>query len=202
AGILRRIQNTCFSEYPPEMVRRMSRTDGPLPEEIPRDPARRQKFLKTEETVERGLFYPSLLEDLLPSFEAILRPGARFLDLGSGDGRVVFLAALLGADATGIEYDRRLHRIARRSRARLEEILDTDRAVLRRGDFFDEDLGRYDVLFYFARGSFGEDRLLEKIRDEMRPDATLLISFPSGPPSGLSLIARYGDVHAYRLARP
>lgn len=34
-----------------------------------------------------------------------LRPGQRFVDLGAGDGRVVVLAGILGADAHGIEHN-------------------------------------------------------------------------------------------------
>lgn len=193
------IQNICFSEYPPKLIRSMSK-DADLPAgRLLSDPALRQKYLKTEEIVAKGLFYPTLLDEILPAFEAFVRPGVRLLDLGSGDGRVVFLGAHLGADATGIEYDSRLHRIARSCRKKVAGLLDIDRAHLVRGDFFEHDFGGYEVLFYFAKGSYGEGRLLEKLHREMADDATLLISFPAGPPSGFVMIGDYGNVYAFRV---
>jgi SAM-dependent methyltransferase len=205
AGFLdrvREIQVVCFATYPADLVARMSGREGPIPDAVRSDPRLQVKYLKTEEVVAKGLFYPSLLDELLPAFEATVRPGARFLDLGSGDGRVVFLAALLGAHATGIEYDRRLHRIALEARRRLEEIVPTDRALLHRSDFFRADLAAYDVLFYFGSGSYAEDRMLAKLGREMREDAVLLLAH--GPPAvlpGLTLIASYGPVQAYRRGR-
>src|SRR5713101_3207843 len=108
---LRRIQTTCFDLYPPKLLRRMAGRSGPVPEEFRADPRRQVRYLKKEEKVAKGLFYPSILEDLLPAFQAVLRPGTRFLDLGSGDGRVVFMAAFLGAQASGVEYDHDLHHL-------------------------------------------------------------------------------------------
>src|SRR5207245_6464701 len=128
------------------------------------DPRGQVRYLKTEEKVDRGLFYPSILEDLLPALAEAIRPGARFLDLGSGDGRVVFMAALLGARAEGIEYDRRLHRIAVEAQSRLQDRIDPTRAVLRRGDFFAADFRPYDVLFYYGSGCSLETELLWQLR--------------------------------------
>jgi SAM-dependent methyltransferase len=196
---VREIQNVCFATYPQELIESMSGRPGPVPEEIRNDPRLRQKYLRSEEIVAKGLFYPSLLDDLLPALTAVVRPGERLIDLGSGDGRVVFLAAHLQAQATGIEYDRTLHRIARRARRRLTHLFDPERATLRRGDFFDEDLGRYDLLYYFGKGSYGEGRLLDKIRREIREDAILLLSYPQGEPPGFLPIARYGAVRTYRI---
>ncbi len=198
--VAREIQNVCFSEYPDSLVRAMSGHEGPIPEDVREDPDLRQRFLRSEEIVAKGLFYPSLLDDLLPALSAAIRPGDRFLDLGSGDGRVVFIAAHLGARATGIEYDRALQRIARRARRRLAHLFEPDRAILRRGDFFREDLSRYDRIFYFGRGSFGEDRLLAKIRAEMRADALLLLYRYPGNPPGLDLVAAHGPVRILRVA--
>src|SRR5712664_3261784 len=119
---LKRIQTTCFDLYPPALVEQMSGRSGPVPEAVRADPRLQVKYLKTEERVAKGLFYPSILEDLLPALQAYVRPDTRFLDLGSGDGRVVFMAALLGARATGIEYDREMHRIALKARERLRNL--------------------------------------------------------------------------------
>jgi SAM-dependent methyltransferase len=197
----REIQNTCFALYPPEMLARMAADGGAPPDEVRNDPARQQKYLKTEDVVEKGLFYPALLEDVLPALRARAGDGVRFLDLGSGDGRVVFLAALTGAHATGIEYDRTLHRIARRCRKRLEKMLPLERIELRRGDFFEEDWGRFDVIFYFVDGSFNQTGIQQKLLEELRDDALLLLYHPQEPFPGLQEVAAHGDVKVLRRAR-
>ncbi len=193
-----RIQVVCFEAYPEKLVRRMSGRPGPVPGEVRADPRLQAKYLKSEEVVRKGLFYPTLLDELLPALQAALRPGNRFIDLGSGDGRVVFLAAAMGAEAVGIEFDRRLHRLAATARNHLGGMIDIDRAVLRRGDFLKEDLSVYDVLFYFASGSSVEDRLLAKLRREMRPDAILVLAHPQGPVPRFIRVAEHGVAGLYR----
>jgi SAM-dependent methyltransferase len=199
---IREIQNVCFSLYPPELLQRMSGRPGPPPEEVRLNPPLQMKYLSTEEKAEKGLFYPSLLEDYLPAFEAEVRPGGRFLDLGSGDGRVVFLAAVLGADATGIEYDGAIHDIALAARRRLRRIVPAGRATLKQGDFFEEEVSRYDVIFYFGDGTYLEDRMLAKLRREMRPGAVLLLAHMPEDPGGFEPLSRFGVVRSYRRAAP
>lgn len=196
------VQNVCFSLYPPELLQRMSGRPGPPPEEVRLNPPLQMKYLSAEEKAEKGLFYPSLLEEYLPAFTAEVRPGRRFLDLGSGDGRVVFLAAALGADATGIEYDRPLHDMAREARRRLRRTVPARRATLKQGDFLEEDVSRYDVIFYFGDGSYLQDRMLAKLAREMRPGATLLLAHVPEDPGGFDPLARYGVVRSYRRAAP
>jgi SAM-dependent methyltransferase len=195
---IREIQNVCFVLYPPELLRRMSGRPGPPPEEVRLNPSLQMKYLSTEENAEKGLFYPSLLEDYLPAFTAEVRPGRRFLDLGSGDGRVVFLAAVLGADATGIEYDRSIHEIALAARRRLRRIIPAGRATLKQGDFLKEDVSRYDVIFYFGDGTYLQDRMIAKLQLEMGPGATLLLAHMPDDPEGFDPVARYGVVRSYR----
>jgi len=200
AAAARAIQNACFAEYPPDLLARMTGRSGPVPEAVRSDPRLQIQYLRTEDVTGRGLFYPSLLDDLIPAFRAEVLPGRRFLDLGSGDGRVVFLAAFLGAEATGIEYEREMDRLARRARKRLGGLVPSGRARLRRADFFREDLSRYDVLFYYGQGSYVEDRLLEKIAREIRPAAVALFSFMKRSPPGLEHVATHGNVGVYRRA--
>jgi len=196
--LARRIQIVCFESYPRRLVRRMSGRPGPVPEEVRSDPQLQVKYLKSEWVVRKGLFYPTWLDELLPALQAAVRPGARFLDLGSGDGRVVFMAAAMGAQATGIEFNRELHRLAGEARGRLGDILDIDRAVLKRGDFFKEDFSGYDVFFYFGDGSSAEQALLAKLRREMRPDAILILAHIQGQVPGFVRVAKYGEAGTYR----
>lgn len=203
AAALRVIQNTCFGLYPPDLLRRMTGKEGPVPEEVRSDPRLQMKYLATEGIAGKGLFYPSLLDELLPAFEATVRPGASFLDLGSGDGRVVFMATLFGADATGIEYDRDIHRIAKSARRALRDIVGPGRARLKRGDFFAVDYAGTDVLFYFASGSYSERRLFDKIALEMHAGAVFLLAhgqWDSLP--DLPLLAEYGVVRVFGPPAP
>ena len=197
--VARQIQIICFAAYPDDLVQRMSGRPAPVPEEVRSDPRLQIEYLKSEEVVRKGLFYPTLLDELLPAVRAAVRPEARFLDLGSGDGRVVFLASPLGARAFGIEFDRGLHRIALAARGRLSGLIDVDRAVLKRGDFLKEDFAGYDVFFYFGSGSSAEDRLLTKLRREMGRGAILLLAHPQGPVPGFVEVTENGVV---RIVRP
>ena len=41
------------------------------------------------------------MDEILPVMRSYVSEGTKFLDLGSGDGRILFLAAALGANVTG-----------------------------------------------------------------------------------------------------
>jgi len=128
-GAVRRIQNVCFAARPPSLLKSLTGHDA-VPAEVRDDPARQMKAFVDVDRREKGLFYPTSLDDVLDAFESEVRPGMRLLDLGSGDGRVVFLSALLGADATGVEWEESLHRIALESRDRLADLVPKRRARL------------------------------------------------------------------------
>ncbi|HET8947341.1 MAG TPA: class I SAM-dependent methyltransferase [Candidatus Polarisedimenticolia bacterium] len=192
----RRIQNACFATYPPELLLRLTGSET-VPAEVRDDPALQMKAFTRTDRREKGLFYPTSLDDTLDAFESEVRPGLKLLDLGSGDGRVVFLSAVLGADATGIEWEPSLHRLALDARKRLGSFVPRGRAHLRQGDFLREDFSRYDLLFYFGSGSFDDTALFDKIRRELRPGARLLFAHETLPPSGLDETASYGVVKVY-----
>ncbi|MFO0850047.1 MAG: methyltransferase domain-containing protein [Gemmataceae bacterium] len=70
-------------------------------------------------------------------------------DLGSGDGRIVLAAARdRGATAVGVEIDPAL---VDRSRAAIQTAGLTDRASVRRGDIFKQDLSRATVVMLFLK---------------------------------------------------
>ena len=80
-----------------------------------------------------------------------------FVDLGSGDGRIVFVAALF-TNATGIEADEQLHNIAEQAKHDLQEqIPEFKRCTLRYADYSKEDLTSYDVPFTFADHHWNEE---------------------------------------------
>jgi len=102
---------------------------------------------------EHGVFYPSDIDSLRKPF-SVYCPGKTFCDLGSGDGRVLFLAKQCGArGCIGFELDTELHNFS----------ADTINA-----DFMDMDLRAYNILYYYLKGSNDEKALIEKINNEAR----------------------------------
>jgi len=106
---------------------------------------------------EKGVWTWALVRDVEMVFEKVnLGKYSQFLDLGSGDGRVV-MAASLHTNAIGIEYDRELHGKAEMLQKRLGA-----NCVLYNDDFMDRDLSKFDCIFInpdkpFDRGM--EDKL-------------------------------------------
>lgn len=98
-----------------------------------------------------GIFGTSGLREVFELFTRIhLERRKQFMDLGSGDGRVVLLAALF-TSACGIEGDVTLHTNAEKAR---HELLDTipqlSRCSFVCADYTREDLSSYDTLFIYA----------------------------------------------------
>lgn len=116
-------------------------------------------------------------EALLSSFHDFLKPQARFIDLGSGDGRVVFLAALFGAKAYGIEYDARLIDISREAQKKLKDIIETDKVNFIQGDFLKHDLSQYDIM-YLCAGTNTLSELIKKVVREIKPGGVLISLYP------------------------
>ncbi len=108
----------------------------------------------------KGIFGVSDLEILNKFFETIKLKG-NFLDLGSGDGRVVFLASLF-CNATGIEFEKELVDLSEKYKKELnfncEFICD---------DFENLDFSKYDVLFSFSDNFFSE-KFVEKLKKEFK----------------------------------
>lgn len=77
-----------------------------------------------------------------------------FADYGSGDGRIVLIAALFG-DAVGIEGSAELTNLAEQAKAELvKDIPELKRATFKTGDYYEEKHNDYGVLFFFADHPF------------------------------------------------
>lgn len=99
-------------------------------------------------------------------------------DLGSGDGRIVILAATRhGARGVGIEIDPKLVEISRQV-ARDAEV--DDRVTFIEGDLFEADISQATVVTLFLSGSINRE-LEPKLKRELRP-GTRIVShqFPIG----------------------
>jgi len=201
AAALPLIQRVCLDSYPPDLLGGLTHGKTTIPPEVAADPTRQTDFLDADLKVEKGIFYPSLLEELLPALAPYVHPGSRFLDLGSGDGRVVFLAAWLGAEATGIEYEPRIFAASVTAGAALRQVAPAERVHLIQGDFFASRWSGYDVIFFFGYGTFERERLGRKLLDEMDDGAVLISAHEDQPFEGLVVEATYPEVKVYRRNR-
>jgi SAM-dependent methyltransferase len=196
-----RIQQECLAAYAPDLIARMAPERSSVPRIVSRYPVLQYWLFRRAVALEKGLFFPSGLDEMLPSLKAHVSTGVRFLDLGSGDGRVVFLANVLGAHATGIEYDATLVATSLRAQKALAELLDPVRLRILEGDFFDHAWSGYDVIFYYDLGSSEPARLREKLRSEMKPDAHLIVYREQIPFEGFEPVGVLGNLKVLRRPR-
>lgn len=102
---------------------------------------------------------------------ASVKPEDIVYDLGSGDGRIVILAAQkYGARGVGIELDPRLVEIARQV-AREGEV--PDRVSFVEGDLFTADITKATVVMLYLSDSVNR-RLEPKLRRELRSGARIV----------------------------
>jgi SAM-dependent methyltransferase len=125
----------------------------------------------------------------------------RVYDLGSGDGRIVVLAAQkYGARAVGIEIDRRLVEISR-TVAREGEV--ADRATFIEGDLFTADISSATVVTLWLSATVNR-RLEAKLKRELRPGARIVSrQFPIGDwPPDRTLSVGDETLRLWTIARP
>ncbi|MCK4589023.1 MAG: class I SAM-dependent methyltransferase [Nanoarchaeota archaeon] len=110
---------------------------------------------------EKGIWGPADLDTCFKFFKKIkLQNFKNFLDLGSGDGRIVLLASLF-TNATGIEFDSDLHDIGIKINQKLHL-----NANLIKGDFLKHNLSNYDIIFINPDNGFHkglEDKLIKEM---------------------------------------
>jgi len=88
-----------------------------------------QRYLngKLGKSTDLGVYLPASLDFTFAAFSLLLRRGIigaskPFLDAGSGDGRIIALAALLGIPSIGIEYDEELAELSRENISNLRAL--------------------------------------------------------------------------------
>lgn len=119
-----------------------------------------------------GPFVPSNTPSLAAMIRlAHLRPGQTVIDIGSGDGRVLFEAAKHGARAIGIELNPYLV-----AYTRLRAVLSPYRSRIqaRWGNLWKTDLSEADVVFLYLI-PWRMEEMAAKLKRECRP-GTLVIS--------------------------
>jgi predicted RNA methylase len=94
-----------------------------------------------------------------------LKKGEKMFDLGSGDGRVVVMAAQkFGADATGIEMDADLYK---QSTERIKSLGLEKKARIINGDIVKVDLSSADMLTVYLLPS-SNDKIRPKLEKELK----------------------------------
>jgi len=95
-------------------------------------------------STEKGFWNASIAEEVYQAFKKIkLNKFKNFLDIGSGDGKVVLIASLFFKNAEGIEIDQFLHNKA----IEIKNKLKINNAIFHNKDFLGHDFSQYDLLF-------------------------------------------------------
>ena len=120
---------------------------------------------------------PQRLADAMLRFARVTQDDVVY-DLGSGDGRIVVLAAQkYGARAVGIEIDHALVEISRQV-AREGEV--AERATFVEGDLFNADISKATVVILWLSETVNR-RLEAKLKRELRPGVRIVSrQFPIG----------------------
>ena len=115
----------------------------------------------------KGFWNAAIADEIYQSFKKIkLNQFKNFLDIGSGDGKVVLIASLFCKNAEGIEIDKFLHNKA----VEIKNKFKIDNAFFHNKDFFEHDFSKYDILFLapdapLERGL--ENKLLKEMKGKL-----------------------------------
>ncbi|MBD3355304.1 methyltransferase domain-containing protein [Candidatus Woesearchaeota archaeon] len=118
----------------------------------------------------KGTWGPAGTQDVYELFVKIkLQDYKNFLDLGSGDGKVVLIASLF-TNATGIEIDEKLIKVGEK----IKKNLNLNKAKFIHGDYLKQDTSKYDFIFINPDQGFHKG-IEDKLIKEMNKDAVLFV---------------------------
>lgn len=115
----------------------------------------------------KGFWNASISDEVYEAFKRMgLNKFRNFLDMGSGDGKIVLIASLFCQNAEGIEIDQLLHSKAIEFKRKLK----INNAAFHNKDFFEHDFSKYDILFSapdapLERGL--ENKLLKEMKGKL-----------------------------------
>jgi len=130
-------------------------------------------------TNEKGIFGVTRDLDMVAlCLERVMKPGDKMIDLGSGDGRIVFLSALYGIKSYGIEYDETLCEISEKAKVKLadKKMIKAEDVEFICGDFFNYDFSEYDVI-YASIGTFHNEPFFAKLKKELKIGSFLILTW-------------------------
>jgi protein-L-isoaspartate O-methyltransferase len=126
--------------------------------------ALKEKGIHSHKETEKGFWLSSVSTEVFDLFRTIgLEQFNHFADLGSGDGKVALIASVF-TKSTGIEFDQEL---VKRS-IQIKEEIGANNLRFKKGDFLEEDLSAYDILFVYPDNPIV--RLEQKLLKEFRGD--------------------------------
>lgn len=106
---------------------------------------------------EKGFWGHAIADEIYESFRRLnLQKFNSFIDLGSGDGKVVLIASLFCKRAVGIEIDQELHQKAMEMKNKLL----IPNAIFYNNDFFAHSISEFDTVFVYPDAPM--ERGLEK----------------------------------------
>ena len=115
-------------------------------------------------STEKGFWNAAASDEVYEAFNKIkLNKFKNFIDIGSGDGKVVLIASLFCKKAEGIEIDDFLHNKALQMKIKFG----ISNAEFHNGDFFQHDFSKYDVMFLSPDAPL-ERGLEKKLLNEMK----------------------------------
>ena len=95
-------------------------------------------------STKKGFWNAAIADEVYNAFKTVkLEKFKNFLDIGSGDGKVVLIASLFCRNAEGIEIDKFLHGKA----VEIKNKFEISNAFFHNKDFFLQDFSNYDALF-------------------------------------------------------
>lgn len=118
-----------------------------------------------------GFWGASVTDEVFEIFKRIdLSKFNHLLDIGSGDGKIVFIASLFGIKATGIEIDKELFEKSKEIKKHFSRRKHTKNLVFLNKNFYEHDFSQHDILFLnpdtpFHRGL--EEKLLREMKGKL-----------------------------------
>ncbi|MDP7244461.1 MAG: methyltransferase domain-containing protein [Flavobacteriales bacterium] len=115
----------------------------------------------------KGFFGGVVADEIYEAFKRInLHKHKSFIDLGSGDGKVVLTAALFCKRAVGVEIDENLFNKS----LEMQRKLYIPNAIFHNNDFYDHNISEFDIVFVYPdspmhRGM--EKKLLNELRGKL-----------------------------------
>lgn len=129
-----------------------------------------------------------------------VKPGEKVFDLGSGDGRIVIMAAQkFKADATGVELDEELWK---QSAARIKKLNLGARARIIHGDLLKQDYSSADVITVYLLPSTIDDLVRPMLEKQLKKGARVVahdFEFPGWTPAKTVDIDDDGEGRSHRL---
>jgi protein-L-isoaspartate O-methyltransferase len=155
---------------------------------------------KKEDTEKLAPYYPTpetIVRKMLQFGE--LKPGEKMFDLGSGDGRVVIMAAQkFGADATGVEFDADLWK---QSTDRIKSLRIQNKARVIHGDIMRQNYSSADLLTVYLLPS-SNDKLRPLLEKQLRKGTRIVshdFAFDGWTPERTETIEDDGEGRSHTL---